>query len=310
MAGTDTVAVAFECRSDLSELSPTHVLGEELCQKAGVKYEEVFTDAASMTRMARTIKREDGDVLCRLPFSVAVEAEQFGATLSLNPKTRLPAVRDFPHAKLDEIAELPPFDFAKGQMAAALSAAEMLAREGETVLFDMQGVFSILSMIVPSKEVYKALYRKGNRLRELAKTLKGHLAAYAREAAARGVKIIAYTDAAIAYELVSPDCYKNLCGTNVAVKTNAAITPATQISFAERRGTAMVSVLDISLPPFLNRIFIIADRVQTDPVNAWLLQRILRPSVASVSDHRHGRIFPRVEKRFAIGCPRRHIHRR
>lgn len=200
MAGTDTVAVAFECRSDLSELSPTHVLGEELCQKAGIKYEEVFTDAASMARMAQTIKREDGDVLCRLPFSVAVEAEQFGATLSLNPKTRLPAVRDFPHAKLDEIAELPPFDFARGQMAAALSAAEMLAREGETVLFDMQGVFSILSMIVPSKEVYKALYRKGDRLRELAGTLRGHLAAYAREAAARGVKIIAYTDATIAYE--------------------------------------------------------------------------------------------------------------
>ena len=196
MAEMKGVAVAFECKSDLSELSPTHVLGEELCQKAGVKYEEVFTDAASMARMAQTIKREDGDVLCRLPFSVAVEAEQFGATLSLNPKTRLPAVRDFPHAKLDEIAELPPFDFAKGQMAAALSAAEMLAREGETVLFDMQGVFSILSMIVPSKEVYKALYRKGDRLRELAKTLKGHLAAYAREAAARGVKIIAYTGVA------------------------------------------------------------------------------------------------------------------
>lgn len=256
MAEMKEVAVAFACESDRSELSPTHILSEELCQKAGVKYEEVFTDAASMARMAQTIKREDGDVLCRLPFSVAVEAEQFGATLSLNPKTRLPAVHDFPHAKLDEIAELPPFDFAKGQMAAALSAAEMLAREGETVLFDMQGVFSILSMIVPSKEVYKALYRKGDRLRELAKTFKGHLAAYAREAAARGVKIIAYTDAAIAYELVSPDCYKNLCGTVTldAVRAIRAAAPGALLHLCsatsvgvERAGLCRSTAMDV--PP-------------------------------------------------------------
>ncbi len=212
MAERNEVAVAFACESDRSELSPTHVLSEELCQKAGVRYEDVFTDAAAMARMARTIRDADNDVLCRLPFSVAVEAEQYGAVLSLNRKTRLPAVRGFPHAKLEEIGDLPPFDFTRGQMAAALAAAELLSRRGETVLFDMQGVFSILSMIVPSKEVYKALYRKGDRLRALAGTLRGHLAAYAREAVARGVKIIAYTDATIACDLVSPACYRNLCG--------------------------------------------------------------------------------------------------
>ena len=241
MAEMNTVAVAFECKSDLSELSPTHVLSEELCQKAGVRYEDVFTDADAMARIARTIREADGDTLCRLPFSVAVEAEQYGATLSLNPKTRLPAVRDFPHAKLDEITELPPFDFAKGQMGAALSAAEILSREGAAVLFDMQGVFSILSMIVPSKEVYKALYREGDRLRELAGTLAGHLAAYAREAVARGVKILAYTDATISYELVSPDCYKNLCGAvtlDVLREIRAAV-PATLLHLCSATSVAI-----------------------------------------------------------------------
>ena len=96
MAEMKEVAVAFACESDRSELSPTHILSEELCHQAGVRYEDVFTDAAAMARMAQTVKAADKDVLCRLPFSVAVEAEQYGAVLSLNRKTRLPAVRGFP----------------------------------------------------------------------------------------------------------------------------------------------------------------------------------------------------------------------
>ena len=201
----DLKAVAFQCRSNPDETSPTHVLSEELCQKAGVRYEDVFTDAASMARMAKTIKQVDGDVICRLPFSVAVEAEQFGAKLSLNRETRLPAVRDFPYAKLDEIKSLPSFDFSKGQMAAVLRAAELLSTEGEIVLLSIEGIFSILGMTVSSKEVYKALYRKKDKLKALAEILKEQIAAYTREAVAHGVKIIAYTDAVISLELVSPE---------------------------------------------------------------------------------------------------------
>ena len=256
MAEMKEVAVAFACESDRSELSPTHILSEELCHQAGVRYEDVFTDAAAMARMAQTIKAADKDALCRLPFSVAVEAEQYGAVLSLNRKTRLPAVRGFPYAKLEEIGDLPPFDFTRGQMAAALAAAELLSRQGETVLFDMQGVFSILSMIVPSKEVYKALYRKGELLRELSGKLRGHLAMYAREAVARGVKIIAYTDATIACDLVSPACYKNLCGavTLDAVRAVRAAAPgallhlcsATSVGI-ERAGLCRSTAIDVPL---------------------------------------------------------------
>ena len=209
---TEVREVAFKCQSVPGEPSPTHILTEDLCREANVKYEDVFTDAPSMARMAKTIKQMDGDAICRLPFSVAVEAEQFGAKLSLNPETRLPAVKDFPYAKLDEIEALPPFDFSKGQMAAVLRAAEILSREGEIVLLSIEGVFSILGMTVPSKEIYKGLYRKTDKLKSLAEMLKEQLAAYAKEAAARGVKIIAYTDAVISLDLVSPESYRIVCG--------------------------------------------------------------------------------------------------
>ncbi|MBQ7515071.1 MAG: hypothetical protein IJS96_02210 [Schwartzia sp.] len=205
-------AVAFKCQSDPGEPSPTHILTEELCRKANVRYEDVFTDAASMARMAKTIRREDGDVICRLPFSVAAEAEQLGAAFAPNPENRLPAVKNPPYAKLDEIGELPPFDFAKGQMAAALAAAETLSREGETVLLEMEGVFSIMGMLAPSKELYKGLYRKRDKIRDIAARLREHVVAYAREAVRHGVKIVAYSDATISFDLVSPDSYKNICG--------------------------------------------------------------------------------------------------
>ncbi len=52
MAEMKEAAVAFACESDRSELSPTHVLSEELCHQAGVRYEDVFTDAAAMARIS------------------------------------------------------------------------------------------------------------------------------------------------------------------------------------------------------------------------------------------------------------------
>lgn len=215
-------AVAFKCQSNPGELSPTHILTEELCRRANVRYEDVFTDAPSMARMAKVIKQVDGDVICRLPLSVAVEAEQLGAKLSLNPEMRLPAVKDFPYSKLDEIGTLPSFDFSVGQMGAVLEAAEILSEEGETVLLSIEGVFSILGMTVPSKEIYKGLYRKKEKLERLAEMLKVQLSDYAKEAAARGVKIIAYTDAAISLDLVSPESYRAICG-KVTVDTVRAI---------------------------------------------------------------------------------------
>ena len=223
----DLYAEAFKCQSRPDEPSPTHILTDDLCEKAGVRYEEIFTDAEAMAKMARTIKALDGDSLVRLPFSVAVEAEQFGAKLSLHPDTRLPAVSDFPFAKLDDISSLPSFDMEKGQMAAVLGAVEILSRQGETVLLEIEGIFSILSLVASSKELYKGLYRKQEKLRMLSQRVIGQLARYARRAVKRGAKIISYADATISFELVSPEIYRTLCGavTIEAVRALRAVAP-------------------------------------------------------------------------------------
>ena len=203
---------ARECSSDPDSPPPTCIISEDICEAAGIRYADAFFDAEAMAKAALALSRRDHDPLCRLPFSVSVEAEQYGAELSLNEDTRLPAVKNFPYQRLSELPELAPFDFSKGQIAAVMGAIRWLKHHGETVLLELEGVFSVLSLLVSSKEVYKGIYRSPEEITRAGNMLAERIAEYAGEAVRAGADILSYSDATISFELVSPEVYRNICG--------------------------------------------------------------------------------------------------
>ena len=199
--------LTFECLGE-----PERPITEELCSNAGAKYAAVFSRAEDMVKAALEVKKLNHDVFCKLPFCVTIEAEAFGAEVSLNSLYGVPAVARFRYERVEDIPELPEMDFSKGRVHEVLRAATILRDMGETVILNIEGPFTVLSQLVPSKQIYKGLYRQRDKLRELSEWITAQLVRYAREAERHGVDVLSYADPTVAADLISPKLYTDLCG--------------------------------------------------------------------------------------------------
>lgn len=206
---------------------PERPVTEELCEKIGVPYADVFTKAEAMARAALAMREESGDVFCRLPFCVTVEAEVLGAQISLNSLYGVPTVASFLYGEIDEIGVLPSLDFTQGRIREVLHAVNILSARGEKVILNLEGPFTILGLLVPSKCIYKGLYRRREKLMDLSLRLAAEIAAYAREAERAGADVLSYADPTVAYELISPRMYEEVCG-EVSYQAIRAVLAATE----------------------------------------------------------------------------------
>ncbi|MBQ9633762.1 MAG: hypothetical protein IJR37_01955, partial [Schwartzia sp.] len=155
--------LTYECLGE-----PERPITEEMCSNAGARYAAVFSRAEDMVKAALEVKRLNRDVFCKLPFCVTIEAEAFGAEVSLNSLYGVPAVAKFRYEKVEDIPALPEMDFSAGRVREVLRAATILRDMGETVILNIEGPFTVLSQLVPSKQIYKGLYRQREKLRELS----------------------------------------------------------------------------------------------------------------------------------------------
>ena len=199
--------LTFECLGE-----PERPITEELCSNAGAKYAAVFSRAEDMVKAALEVKKLNRDAFCKLPFCVTIEAEAFGAEVSLNSLYGVPAVARFRYETVEDIPSLPEMDFSAGRVCEVLRAATILRDMGETVILNIEGPFTVLSQLVPSKQIYKGLYRQREKLRELSAWITAQLVRYAREAERHGVDVLSYADPTVAADLISPKLYADLCG--------------------------------------------------------------------------------------------------
>ena len=199
--------LSFECLGE-----PDRPITEELCSNAGAKYAAVFGHAEDMVKAALEVKRLNHDCWVKLPFCVTIEAEGFGAEVELSPLYGVPAVTHFRYETIDEIKELPHMDFTSGRVKEVLRAASILHDMGEKIMLNIEGPFTVLGQLVPSKQIYKGLYRKKEELRALSDVIGRELARYAHEAELHGVDLLSYADPTVACDLVSPKIYQELCG--------------------------------------------------------------------------------------------------
>ena len=166
-------------------------------------------------------------MFCKLPFCVTIEAEAFGAEVSLNSLYGVPAVARFRYERVEDIPALPEMDFSTGRVREVLRAATILRDMGETVILNIEGPFTVLSQLVPSKQIYKGLYRQQERLRELSAWITAQLVRYAREAERHGVNVLSYADPTVAADLISPKLYADLCG-EISYEVLKAVEAATE----------------------------------------------------------------------------------
>lgn len=191
--------VDFSCTYDnAAGISP------EVTERLNLSFPDAYLHSETMEVLAREIKRQEGSTFCELPFCHTVEAEAMGGKIRMGdgrtgPRAGTPVCRTW-----QDVLELPDIDFSEGRIAQVLTACKNLCSQGETVVLDISGPFTILNSLMDGKDLFPLMRKAPEAMERILRKMEENIFAFAVEAAGAGVKMISYADSAGGVNILGP----------------------------------------------------------------------------------------------------------
>jgi MtaA/CmuA family methyltransferase len=199
--------VDFQCPGDNLEQIP-----EEVVRETGATFPGAHTDQASMSALARALRKHRKDTLARVPFCLTVEAEALGAHIKLGNALAGPRVDHYAFSSIEEMSDLQDLDITGGRIGTVLNAVSALAEAGEQVALSVEGPFTIISSLIDPLIFYRDLRKDPSRIRAILAVLEQGIVRYCLEGVQRGAAIISYADPVGSMDILGPKVYQDFSG--------------------------------------------------------------------------------------------------
>jgi [methyl-Co(III) methanol-specific corrinoid protein]:coenzyme M methyltransferase len=177
----------------------------------GIYWPNAHLDAPQMAALAGAARTLLGFEIVRVPFDQTLEAELFGADVSLGDESSVGSVRSHPF-RLDQ--PLPPIpDFSSGRAGVVAEAIGILKRQtgdGAAVIGGLVGPFTLVCQLAGLSEAVMTALRKPSAVRPWLDLAVEAGLAYARRLVAAGADAICVEDMSASLDLTSPGIYRSL----------------------------------------------------------------------------------------------------
>ena len=158
----------------------------------------------TMAALSKALKRHDGASFCELPFCHTVEAEAMGGIINYGNEKTGPRAKEYICTSPEELLELPAMNLQEGRIHEVLLACQALREEGEHVVLQVSGPFTILNVLIDAKYVFKAMRKKPELMKEVFWKLGGEILRFMEEAKKYGVDMISYADSSGGLNILGP----------------------------------------------------------------------------------------------------------
>ena len=145
----------FQCTYDNSA-----GMNAEVTEGLDLTFPDAYLHADTMAVLAKALKEHDGAAFCELPFCHTVEAEAMGGIINYGNDKAGPRAKEYSCTTPEELLELPVIDFTKGRIHEVLLACQSLRKQGEQVVLQVSGPFTILNVLIDARYVFKAMRKK------------------------------------------------------------------------------------------------------------------------------------------------------
>lgn len=231
------------------------VIDTEAFAAAGVVFPDVHKNRQMMVNYAKLQKPENDNVYVDLPFCHTVEADALGGIVNYGDAVTGPRAKSFIYKNLTEVGEMEPIDFSKGRIREVLEAAKTLKSQGEFVILEMAGPFTIMNILVDPSLVFKGMRKDLEGMKRIFERFHFILLEYVKECISAGVDAISYADPTGGVNILGPKFTKMYMElfTYDFLKSCAALDgdmlfvlcPKTALSLI---GTEKAKFVDIELP--------------------------------------------------------------
>lgn len=179
-------------------------INAEVAKGLNVKFPDAYMYADAMARLSRALKEHDRAAFCELPFCHTVEAEAMGGKVNYGNDKAGPRAKEYICTAPEEILELSEIDFSIGRIHEVLLACRHLREEGEQVVLQVSGPFTILNLLIDARYVFKAMHKRPKLMKDVFFKLGKEILRFMEEAEKYGVELISYADSSGSVNIIGP----------------------------------------------------------------------------------------------------------
>ena len=136
---------------------------------------EIYKKREQMIKAAVLEREKQKKPFCTLPFDHTLEAENMGGSIRYGNEKAGPRAAAPVCSSLEELSFLSRMDPESGRMAETLAACRILREQGEEVVFQMSGPYTIWNTLIELKQVFKAARKTPEQVEALFQKLEEDL---------------------------------------------------------------------------------------------------------------------------------------
>lgn len=203
----------FKCNQNDNENIPM-----EIIDNTHLKFPDLHTNSKDIAYVSQNLKLYKNDSICKVPFCTTVEAEAMGANIKLGDEKNCPRISNYAYKDINELLDIEDINLERGRIKEVLDSISILKNKGEIVVLNVCGPFTILSLLIDSKYIYKALRKYKSTVENILNKIENNIVKYVKKAIENKVDIISYSDPMSSIEIVGPKVYKEIVG-NTTIRT-------------------------------------------------------------------------------------------
>lgn len=189
----------FKCTYDNSA-----GISGEVTKGLHLTFPDAYLHRDTMVTLSKALKEHDGAAFCELPFCHTVEAEALGGIINYGNDKAGPRAKEYICSSVEELLDLPQMDLSSGRIQEVLLACRELRRQGEHVVLQVSGPFTILNVLIDAKYVFKAMRKQPELINQVFWKLGDGILNFMKEAEKCGVTMISYADSSGGLNILGP----------------------------------------------------------------------------------------------------------
>lgn len=179
-------------------------ISKEVTAGLELTFPDAYLHWDTMAKLSKALKEHDGAAFCELPFCHTIEAEAMGGIINYGNEMTGPRAKEYICTTPEELLELPQIDLTKGRIYEVLLACRALKEQGEHVVLEVSGPFTILNVLIDAKYVFKGMRKKPEVMKEVFWKLGREILRFMKEAKKYGVEMISYADSSGGLNILGP----------------------------------------------------------------------------------------------------------
>lgn len=182
----------------------------EVTKGLGLTFPDAYLHCDTMVTLAKAMRKADDALICELPFCHTVEAEAMGGIVNMGNEIAGPRAGGYICTDIEEVLNLPEIDFTKGRIHEVLLACKKLREQGEHVVFEVSGPFTILNVLIDARYVFKGMRKKPEVMEKVFWKLGDQILKYMELVKEYGGDLISYADSSGGLNILGPKMLKDV----------------------------------------------------------------------------------------------------